>query len=219
MHFADSNYSDWLQWFTGDYSEYGKMPFRLPNGMRAASTGYVSASTWDDGPVGPGPGTGPKLLPELNVKEADFSVVISKDDAAKLFGPCEHRLKVKCANCNGVLRQPHHCDCPLCETAEEACEACGETGFEEIEPGHRTANVSGIRFNANLIAYALEHSPPSKGCRFDFVRASERPDANLIIRIVMDRSVLLVASSRLDGRWTADAGTEDVFANLERVAK
>ena len=162
MHPKDTQFADWLSWFTAD-SEDSPVTgiFALPDGRRAATDGRMAVVTDEPGTV-----TTPKrqsipaaLANMLKQPALHESGAITGDKLREAVGPCSHPEPTICSKCRGMKETPHYCDCELCEANTEPCELCDETGIIWEYGPDNYCTLWGTPFDRNKIAYVLEHAP------------------------------------------------------------
>lgn len=164
MYAKDTLFADWLSWFAG---ERATKPFSLPDGRRTATDGRMIVAVNDGGqtfPVPDGlekaPGRSVTFLAEPAI---GGTVSVSPKHLLEVVGACEHPAAVPCAECNGTKRMRHSCDCEYCDRDyHDGCDWCDSTGKTESIPDARPMTIYGRPFDANRIAYILEHTPEAE---------------------------------------------------------
>lgn len=199
MHAADSEKPHWLYWFIGKSGErYGSVPhpFRLPNGMRAASCGLMVmvAVTTEDGYAAEDKSGYPKAVMELLSLPIEKSVGLTRQKATALFGECVHPATISCRECKGNGKVSHKCNCGFCEVTTEKCGTCNGGGLLSDPPPYRLIAVWGVAFNANLVAYALEHMPRSESYKFSLAINGGKSRQLELLRIETKAGIVAMAS-------------------------
>ena len=191
MYAKDTQFSDWLCWYTNKDRENMAQPFPLDDGKRAATNGTIAVVTSEEG------SSSPCHKPPI-VDVADV-------------GPCEHPARDVCPKCCGTKEVDHECDCSLCEAEFEDCKECDGTGWIETIPETRYVTIWGELFNANLVAYVLEHAPQDHQYTLRLVKCGENPTLHIVaakwhaIVVAMTKSVKAEhACSELATRWEQD---------------
>jgi hypothetical protein len=165
MHQKDTQFADWMDWFRGE--RYGQSdPFRVPDGRRCTTDGVMAMVAAHDGPtvdntkyVERGKFIG-NYLASSPKNERDLS-----RDFMEQFGPCVHPDFDECENCKGSGESRHVCDCDFCDETKEECGECDGKGKEVYDPDKRPVRLWGMAFDANLIAYMVEHAPAADAYR------------------------------------------------------
>jgi len=156
MHTKDTQFADWLMWFTRDESSLqASQPFRCLDG-RVASNGKYAVFTRDGGPAVDSTYR-QTLEAVMSVKKPGVTLPFAEFRA--MVGECQHPAMEICPKCGGEKWVEHDCDCELCEVEKERCGYCEQTGKALSEPEKRAVTFWGTAFDANQVAYVLEHVP------------------------------------------------------------
>ena len=187
MYAKDTKLSDWLSWFTRDHDTSPiKQAFRLPGGRRVASDGSMAVVTTEDGQVVELSGDSKIPASILGFMALPFGaeVMFTLEQLTAMFGACEGVKVVTCPQCKGAKEVEHNCGCDLCNANFEECNFCDGKGVAEEIPEPRYRCVLGKPFDAERIAYILEHAPKSEEYRVSVRVAKVKKEDSWQIHIV-----------------------------------
>ncbi len=168
MFEANTKFADWLEWFTAYYAIDDTMRvFALPSGKRAATDGKSCVIDLLPGPSSsPNTERGKRLADSiqglLEMVEIKHERTMNFAEMGSAFGACEHPSVKTCRACDGKKIMPHDCGCDLCEADEEECGECGGAGRAFFTPDINPVECWGTCFDANRVAYMIEHAPKSE---------------------------------------------------------
>lgn len=190
MFSADTQCAFWLQWFTMDSETHpANRWFLLADGRKCATNGNTAVVTRDDTDQVPGTHEGNRLetmgaaVTKMLAAPAEKSISLPHADAVRMLGPCEHITAATCTNCKGKKTVYHICSCNLCEAETEDCDLCNGTGVMDTFPEIRYVTLWNRPFDANKIAYILDHAPETIAVDLELVKTREGGSADYVIRI------------------------------------
>jgi len=179
----DTQVQFWLQWFVSrDAGRHSfDQWFQADDGSKVATDGRMAVSTKDETEVAPFvfdyKASPQKSIPEMLAAPAKKTMTLPHDDMVKRFGTFE---MIRCGCNDGQMK--HDCDCKFCTTSQEECDTCEGTGWKTKQEARHVA-CWGMPFDANCVAYLIEHAPAAESYIVEIVKYK----SNNLIRIKTER--------------------------------